>query len=163
MNALVACGMRWRSGSGWKQAGAALVLLVWLGALFLCSAECLWARCHSHSEDPHEHDANSHSAATHSHDSGNADHRAPPNGPNETGFCGSLDTMLLTLGQNMSLKPDVPLAWVLCSSMVSMQLSIELAEILSMRHAKKHISVFKHEVRTFPAHRSNAPPIHLLN
>lgn len=61
-----ACGvwkMRRRSESGWKRASAALVLLVWIGALLLCSAECLWARRHSHSEGSRDYHTDSHSAA----------------------------------------------------------------------------------------------------
>ena len=150
--------MRRLAKSGWKRASAALILLVWVGALFFCSADCLWAPCHSHSERSQDHHADSHSA-TRSIEHGDHDSHAPAQAPDSNEFCRSLDSMLMPTSQGASLTPQLPLAWVLSTPILTGKLPLLDFELLSARQTQRRDWVFTHEVCTASANRSHAPPV----
>ena len=153
--------MRGVKESGWKRASAALISVVWIGALFLCSAECLWHRCRSHSEGSHAHHADSHSPAAHSHNGNEHDRSPPEETPNESGFCSSLDSILVTESPKITFKPELALAWV-----HPFALNVghtEVAKSTSIRQKRRADFVLTPVVCTDAATRIHAPPFILAS
>lgn len=147
--------MRQRTENRWKRASALLALLAWVGALVFCSAECWLGQCHS--DVSRDHHADAHSTAAHSHGDEKHNHDSPARTPDKSGFCGSLDSMLLSAGQDTVL-PDSSLLYVIGSPVLFASSLPETSESSSDRRAKRPERRFTHEVCTASANRSHAPP-----
>jgi hypothetical protein len=130
---------------------AAIVLMAWVGALLLCSAEPWLGHDHSHDSDDHHPEAES---ASHGHDSDDP----PDKAPHEGGFCSALKSTILSSAHVVLIKPKVECIGVLSSAFLVPDSAIQLFDTLVLRHAKRPVSVITHEVCTSPANRSLAPP-----
>ena len=133
---------------------AAIVLVVWLGALVLCAGDQWFGNCDAHESD--EHHAMDTVASSHGHDEG-SDH-APHKDAHENGFCGSLKSTYFAPDQVLVLKAQFVLTAVLCPSFICPEPSVEPSGSLSIRQAKRAFWVLTPEVCLGPAFRSLAPP-----
>ena len=149
--------MRGTADSGWKRVSAVLSLLTWVGALFLCSSDCLVGQCHSNSEASHDHPHfDSHSAERHSpeHEHGHT----PGKVPEGDGFCASLKSTALASYFTL-VKPEFSLVQHLPSAFLAPGTFAASFDPAPLRQAKRASWVFMHEVCTSPANRSHAPPL----
>ena len=130
---------------------AAATLLVWLGALVFCSADCLIGDSHC---QPSHHDEQ---AASSHHDNG----QTPDSDKHESGndaACDSLKTLVPTANNNSLPKPDFGF-YVL--SFVSLPQALTVAESESpiSRQPPDREWLFTPAVFLGPAFRSHAPPV----
>lgn len=150
--------MRRPAVSKWKHASATLVLLLWVGALFICSAECLSHRCHSNLEGVDRNHQASHPPVSHSHKDPEHQHDAPAEGSNDTDFCDSLRAITLKGNLNrLTMAPQFTVIftviWML-NSTTGEDLQTATPDSLPIRQSERPDQVFTHEVCTSPANRS---------
>ena len=123
---------------------AALLLLVWVCSLSVCSTECLCHQGRSQSEHMDQADKG------HSDDSDRSDHH-------DDSFCNSLRSTCLTSTAESLVKPDF-VFFVLNSTSVAQGIDNSDAESPFSRQPPDRKWVFTPEVCLGPALRCHAPP-----
>ena len=131
---------------------AAATLLCWLGALVLCSTECLTPDSDC---QPIHHDQQ---AASSHHDHGQAPDSDKHDCPDNS-FCDSLKAVVHPPGNGFIFKQDFSLAYILGSAPLSQALTVSRPATPVFRQAWRRDWVFTPEVYLGPAFRSQAPPV----
>lgn len=140
--------------------GAALLLLVWLAATGLCSAEHLI----SHTESAGAHDPGSavdhHDAAPSDADSGHS-HDSDKHDGDRHSCCDSPKILPQSAQSSLLAKPDFGKAFSVTAILLAQELTHVQANTaaLSVRHAAERNWAFTPEVCLGPAFRSHAPPV----
>ena len=129
---------------------AGVALVTWLGALWLCSSECV-------AEDSHS-DASHHEQAVSSHHAGGEPADSDGHRSHSDSFCDSIKSVLHAQNGSLVFKPDFGLAFIL-SIQASLAPAPAESEMPVSRPAKPRFWVFTPEVCLGPAFRSLAPPL----
>jgi hypothetical protein len=133
---------------------AAIVLMAWVGAVFLCSAEPWLGHGHSHDSDEHHADAEP-APSSHGHDDD-----APDKAPHEGGFCAALESTILSSAQANLIKPTLDyIIGVLSSPLLLLDTCVENILTVGLRQAERANWACTPEVCTCTANRSLAPPL----
>jgi hypothetical protein len=135
------------------------MVLVWITATGLCSAEHLIRHAESAGASDsgpaveHHDAAPSDADSGHSHDSGKHD-------GDRHSCCDSPKILPQSAQSGLLAKPDLGKAFSLSAIWLTQALTrVEAHTTFSVRHAAERDWVFTHEVCLGPAHRSHAPPV----
>lgn len=129
---------------------AAVALVAWLGALWLCSSECA-------AEEPHSNPGHHEQAASSQHASGEPADSDGHEGHSDF-FCDSVKSVFHARTGDLVPKPDFGPALILSIPAPVAPVPAE-SETPVSRQAKPWFWVFTPEVCLGPALRSHAPPL----
>lgn len=128
---------------------AAVMLLVWVGAVTVCSMKCSCAGCDS------EHIAQAPTATSHSHNSQDQDKDCDHDGS----FCHSLHSVTPVPAVAASIKPSFGLTFTLNFLSTARLVAVAPSETPISRQPADRNRVFTPEVCLGPAFRTLAPPV----